>query len=101
MDVEKKVNKVVEKMVEKMWMLNVDNIKMWNSVKILPQLFTQIVSYKQFMLIFIDNFYTTKMTIINLLNMSFTFFAHRTTNTTTIFNNKENKINFSGGKRWR
>lgn len=90
MDVEKKVNKVVEKMVEKMWMLNVDNIKMWNSVKILPQLFTQIVSYKQFMLIFIDSFYTTKMTIINLLNMSFTIFAHRTTNTTTIFiNNKE------------
>ena len=101
MDVEKKVNKVVEKMVEKMWMLNVDNVKMWNSVKILPQLFTQIVSYKQFMLIFIDIFYTTKMTIINLLNMSFTIFAHRTTNTTTIFNNKENKINFSGGKRWR
>ena len=93
------VNKIVEKLVEKMWMLNVNNMKMWNSTNTLLTFFTQEMSYKRFMQKLIDRFYTLKMTSFNLLNPSFTRFAHRTTNTTTLLNNKEKT--FSGGERWR
>lgn len=86
------VNKIVEKLVEKMWMLNVDKMKMWNSENTLLPFFTQKPSYKRFMQKLLDRFYTLKIAIFNLLNMSFTSFTHRTTNTTTLLNNKE--INF-------
>ena len=86
------VNKNVEKLVEKMWMLNVDKMKMWNSIYTLLMFFTQKSSYERFIQKLIDRFCTLKNAIFNLLNTSFTLFTHRTTNTTTLLNNKE--INF-------
>ena len=91
---EKSVNKLVEKMVEKMWMLNVKKSKMWNNQLSKFDVFTQRPIFKQSFAKYLDSFYTKKMTVSNLLKMSFTTFTHRTINTTTVFINKENEINF-------
>ena len=88
------MNKIVEKVVEKMWMLNVKKCEMWNNQLSRIDFFTQTATFKQSFTNFLDSFYTKILDISHLLKASFPTFAHRTINTTTVFINKGNEINF-------
>ncbi len=88
------MNKIVEKVVEKMWMLNVKKCEMWNNQLSRIDFFTQTATFKQSFANLLDSFYTKYLIVLNLLNASFPTFTHRTINTTTVFINKGNKINF-------
>lgn len=81
--VEKAVNKLVEKMVQKMWMLNVKKYKKWNNPNSSTNFFTQSTPFTRVFQNIFDRFYTNISPITPLLNMSFTSFTHRTTITTT------------------
>ena len=88
------MDKIVEKVVEKMWMLNVKKCEMWNNQLSKINFFTQAVTFKQSFANLLDSFYTKYLVVFNLLNVSFPTFTHRTINTTTVFINKGNEINF-------
>ncbi len=88
------MNKSVEKTVESMWMKNVKKSKLWNNVIHYVGCFKQINSFKQSFKNSFDSFYTVIFKKLPLLNVSFATFTHRTINTTTVFINKENGINF-------
>jgi hypothetical protein len=69
---------------------NVQNTWKKNVQKTLVLSFTQNLEKSTKVLQkFIDKFYTINLFISYLLKISFTPFPHRTTITTTIFNNKE------------
>lgn len=74
---------------------DVNNSWIKNVQKLQKMSFTQkIEKSTEVLQIIINKFYTYLLFNSSLLNMSFTPFTHRTTITTTIFNNKEVKINF-------
>ena len=75
------MNKFVEKVVEKMWTKNVKKSEMWNC------LIKYNISTLSFTKYF-DIFYTWFSLKLPLLILSFTTYAHRTTNTTTLLINK-------------
>lgn len=77
--------KAVKNVAENWWTKNVDNLKMWtNSISKLLKM-SKTTSFSHFFQNLLDSFYTTKNVFSYLLNLSFTRFAHRTINTTTIF----------------
>ena len=80
----KTVNKLVEKMVQKMWMLNVKKCELWNNLMLHIESFAQKPSFTRVFPKSFDTFCTNNLLNLPLLNMSFTSFAHRTTITTTI-----------------
>ena len=90
----KLVQNSVQKSAQKTWKLIVQKNKNVESF-IKKCSFTQAkVDFKQVSAIFYHNFHTVFNNDLPLLSLSFTPFAHRTTNTTITFNNKEEKINF-------
>lgn len=87
------MNIFVEKVVEKMWMEDVNKNRMWNKLMYLDNSFTHNSGFTRVFPKNIDRFYTKFSSILYLLNGSFTSFAHRTINTTITFN-KEKENNF-------
>ncbi len=75
------MNKFVEKVVEKMWTKNVKKCGMWNSS---TKADNSTLSFTKN----IDTFCTWFSSKLPLLKSSFTTYAHRTTNTTTLLINK-------------
>lgn len=86
------MKKIVEKVVENMWMKDMKMVKMWNSHERFWGFYTYCLVYKQVIQKYFDMFCTQLLSIFNLLNTSFPCFAQTTTNTTTIFINKGNNI---------
>ena len=87
------MNKFVEKLVEKMWMLNVKKCEMWNNLKRFLNILVQKWNYARVFQNKFNTFYTNNLCNFNLLNISFPPFPHRTTNTTTLLIiNKENNF---------
>ena len=77
-----------------MWMKNVKKSQMWNKGIHYLDSFKHIKSFEQSFKKCFDMFYTAIFNKLPLLNDSFTIFTHRTINTTTVFINKGNGINF-------
>jgi len=88
------VDKIVENIVEKMWMKNVENGKMWIKKTLIWGFFTPYEIFEQSFKKFLNTFLTVSNGTLPLLKMSFPTFTHRSTNTTTVFINKEKRINF-------
>lgn len=88
------MNKSVEKVVKKMWTKDVNKYKLWNKVVHYLECFEHFNAFKQSFKNNFDSFCTKIFSKLPLLNGSFTTFTHRTINTTTVFINKGNEINF-------
>lgn len=84
------VNKIVEMMVDKMWMKSVKKRQMWNKKMHNCGIFSQNWFFARSFEIILYKIYTLNLMFSYLLNQSFPRFTHRTINTTTLLNNKKN-----------
>ena len=84
------VNKIVEKMVDKMWMKSVKKRQMWNKKIQKCGIFSQNWIFTRSFEKILYKIYTLDLMFLYLSNQSFPRFTHRTINTTTLLNNKKN-----------
>ena len=77
------MNKSVEKVVKKMWMLNVKKYELWNNIANIVNFFAQNASFTLVFQNSFDIFCTFFSSKLPLLKTSFASFTHRTTITTT------------------